>query len=135
VLRIEAWHPDDANRRVTAHVVAARRGTRDRDPDRDDLSRGLRRGMTEAEVLRVSGESIARRETCARADDPTSTVDVVTLSGAPREVGRTALFRDDALWYAALNDDADLFLRLRGYATDDVDSLGKVRKALSRRRE
>jgi hypothetical protein len=54
VLQVEAWHPDDATRRIRIRLASARRGTPPDAVAADDLGIGLHAGMTVAEVLAVN---------------------------------------------------------------------------------
>ena len=116
VLQVEAWHPDDAAKRVTLLLTSARRGTPPDAPPLDDLGFGLRRGMTLDEARAVlGGASLEPRERGRLADGRA----VATFDLETERVWITAAVHADRLLFATVGEDltAD-WLRRRGFVRD-----------------
>ncbi len=116
VLQIEAWHPDDAQRRVLVRLASARRGTPPDAPDPTDLGHDLRRGMTIDEVLRQkNGKEATVVERGALGDG--RHVALVEFD-VPREL-LFGVVEDNRLIFASLGDDLCIdFLRRRGFVAE-----------------
>lgn len=120
VLRIDAHHPAEPERKVAAWLVEARRG-RGAEPDRDALGLGFRRGMSEAEALTLAFNTVGERRV-ARPSDPSNSKDRVEVVELIDEVDDKmyrapcqAVFRNGRLWYVGRDHDIDQFLALRGF--------------------
>jgi len=115
VLRIEGRHPDDANRRVDVHVIAARRGQADQVPDRDDLGpAGVRKGMSEpAFVAALDGKFVQRYRVTSASG---AIVDLVVVEHGmpPRSI--VGAFEDGRLLYCSHAGHVSAFLEHRGFA-------------------
>ncbi len=118
VLQLEAWHPDDASRRVTIRLASARRGVPPDSPPRDDLGFGLRRDMTlEQASAMLGGASVGLRERGHFADGST----VETFDLANERTWLTVAVRGDRLLFAAVGEDLTRdWLRRQGFVRDPM---------------
>jgi hypothetical protein len=116
VLQVEAWHPDDASRRLRVRLASAVRGTPPDAPAADDLGVCLTAGMTAGEVLAAEGGTKTELRERGRLADG-RLVELVWF-----EVPRQALFgvlHDGRLLFASLGDHmARDWLRRRGFVAD-----------------
>lgn len=132
VLQVEAWHPDDAKRRVTVQLASARRGTPPDAPAVGDLGNELTAGMTVAEVLAVKGGVRGDVQARGRLADGRY-VELVQFD-VPRQL-LFGVLHDGKLLYASLGDDLALdFLRRRGFTGDSPPPPGSNR-AVGRSRQ
>ena len=117
VLQVEAWHPDDASRRVTVRLASACRGAPPDAPAKDDLGNDLTVGMTVAEVLAVKGGVLGEEHARGRFADGRR-VELVRF-----EVPRQWLFgvlHEGRLLYASLGEHLSIdYMRRRGFVDDE----------------
>lgn len=116
VLQIEAWHPDDATRRVTVRLASACRGEPPDAPAATDLGNGLSVGMTVSEVLALKGGVLGAVKARGRLADGRC-VELVEF-----EVLHQWLFgvlHEGRLLFASLGPHLSRdFLRRRGFVPD-----------------
>jgi len=116
ILQVEAWHPDDATRRVTVRLASARRGTPPDAPDPTDLCRGLCVGMTTSEVLALCGGGRKIMRTQGRLADGRR---VALVEFDVPNQWLFGVLHEDRLLYASLGPDlAQDYLRRRGFVDE-----------------
>jgi hypothetical protein len=119
VLQIEAWHPDDAKRRLTARLASARRGTPADIPDERDLGLGVKRGMTIAEVFVAWGVGGTKLHTRGKLADGRI---VELLEFDMPATGLFGVLHEGTLIFASGGDELSRdFLQRRGFVPEPRD--------------